>query len=106
MEDKKYIRFGNIPENEVSSIWRSGIKNGEEKGVSVYDAAMIDGQWRVILPFPLKKEACFDLYYFIQGTECDGSEHLPMYLVQGDEVGRGTTNEPILKNVRIIKKLM
>lgn len=98
---KKYIRFGNIPENEVSGIWRDEIKVGEEKGVSVYDAVMIDGQWRVLLPFPLMKELGFDLYNFI--TE---SGHLPMYLVQGDEVGKGSTNEPLLKNIRIIKKLI
>ena len=29
-----------------------------------------------------------------------------MYLVEGDEVGNGTTNEPLLKNVRIIQKLL
>lgn len=100
---KKYIRFGNIPENEVSGIWRDDIKVGEEKGVSVYDAVMIDGQWRVLLPFPLMKELGFDLYNFIGRTE---SGHLPMYLVQGDEVGKGSTNEPLLKNIRIIKKLI
>lgn len=102
---KKYIRFGNIPENEVSGIWCDNIKVGEEKGVSVYDAVMIAGQWRILLPFPLKKEVGFDLYNFIGGTENEG-EHLPMYLVQGDEVGKGSTNEPLLKNVKIIEKLI
>lgn len=29
-----------------------------------------------------------------------------MYLVEGDEVGNGTTNEPLLKNIRIIQKLL
>ena len=100
---KKYIRFGNIPENEVSGIWRDDIKVGEEKGVSVYDAVMIDGQWRVVLPFPLMTELGFDLYNLIGGTE---SGRLPMYLVQGDEVGKGSINEPLSKNIRIIKKLI
>ena len=76
---KKYIRFGNIPENEVSGIWR------------------------IVLPFPLMKELGFDLYNLIGGTE---SGRLPMYLVQGDEVGKGSTNEPLLKNIRIINKLI
>ena len=31
--NKKYIRFGDIPENEVSGIWCDTIKVGEEKGV-------------------------------------------------------------------------
>lgn len=100
---KKYIRFGDIPENEVSGIWCDTIKVGEEKGVSVYDAVMIDGQWRILLPFPPKKEVGFDLYNFIGGTE---NGHFPMYLVEGDEVGKGSTNEPLLKNVKIIEKLI
>lgn len=29
-----------------------------------------------------------------------------MYLVEGDYVGKGTTNEPLLKNIRIIQKLL
>ena len=100
---KKYIRFGNIPENEGSGIWCDAIKVGEEKGVSVYDAVMIDGQWRVVLPSPLKKEVGFDLYNFIGGTE---NGNFPVYLVQGDYVGKGSTNEPLLKNVRIVEKLI
>lgn len=101
--NKKYIRFGDIPENEVSGIWRDTIKVGEEKGVSVYEAVMIEGQWRVLLPFPIKKEVGFDLYNFIGGVK---NGNIPMYLVQGDEVGKGTTNEPLLKNVKIIQKLL
>ena len=100
---KRYIRFGDIPENEVSSVWCDTIKVREEKGVSVYDTVMIDDQWRIILPFPIKKEVGFDLYNFIGGTE---NGNLPMYLVEGDEVDKGTTNEPLLKNVRIIQKLL
>lgn len=100
---KRYIRFGDIPENEASGVWCDTIKVREEKGVSVYDAVMIEGQWRVILPFPLKKEVGFDLYNFIGGTE---NGNIPMYLVEGDEVDNGTTNEPLLKNVRIIQKLI
>ena len=100
---KRYIRFGDIPENEVSSVWCDTIKVREEKGVSVYDTVMIDDQWRIILPFPIKKEVGFDLYNFIGGTE---NGNLPMYLVEGDEVDKGTTNEPLLKNVRLIQKLL
>ena len=100
---KRYIRFGDIPENEASGVWCDTIKVREEKGVSVYDAVMIDDKWRIVLPLPIKKEVGFDLYNFIGGTE---NGNLPMYLVEGDYVGKGTTNEPLLKNVRIIKKLI
>lgn len=106
MAKKHYIRFGAIPENEVSGIYRGEVKVGEEKGVSVYDAVEIDGIWRVVLPNPLLKEVGFDLYNFIQATEyMYETEHKPMYLVQGDEVGKGATNEPLLKNITIIRTL-
>lgn len=103
---KYYIRFGKIPENEVSSIYRGEVKVGEEKGVSVYDAIKIDGEWRVVLPFPLLKEIGFDLYNFIENIYHPiKTERRPMYLVQGDEIGRGSTNEPLLRNIKIIKEL-
>ncbi len=106
MAKKHYIRFGEIPENEASGIYRGEEKVGEEKGVSVYDAVEIDGEYRVVLPHPLLKEVGFDLYNFIQATEyMYETEHRPMYLVQGDEVGKGATNEPLLRNVKIIKEL-
>lgn len=104
--DKHYIRFGKIPENEVSAIYCGEEKVGEEKGVSVYDAIEIDGEWRVVLPHPLLKEVGFDLYNFISNTNhLIETERRTMYLVQGDEVGKGSTNEPLLRNVKIIKEL-
>lgn len=104
--NKHYIRFGEIPENETSGIYLSGERIGIEKGVSVYDAVEIDGEWRVVLPNPLLKEVGFDLYNFISNTKhLVETERRPMYLVQGDEVGRGSTNEPLLRNVKIIKEL-
>lgn len=106
MAKKHYIRFGAIPENEVSGIYRGEVKVGEEKGVSVYDAVEIDGIWRVVLPNPLLKEVGFDLYNFISNTKhLVETECRPMYLVQGDEVGIGATNEPLLKNITIIRTL-
>lgn len=103
---KYYIRFGKIPENEISSIYRGEVKVGEEKGVSVYDAIKIDEEYRIVLPFPLVKEIGFDLYNFIENLHHPiKTEQRSMYLVQGDEIGRGSTNEPLLKNITIIKKL-
>ena len=106
MAKKHYIRFGERPENEVSGIYRGEVKVGEEKGVSVYDAVEMDGEWRVVLPNPLLKEVGFDLYNFISNTKhLVETERRPMYLVQGNEVGRGSTNEPLLKNITIIRTL-
>ena len=103
---KHYIRFGEIPENEVSGIYLGGERIGVKKGVSVYDAVEIDGEWRVVLPNPLLKEVGFDLYNFISNAKhLVETERRPMYLVRGDEVGKGATNEPLLRNVKIIKEL-
>ena len=69
---KLYYRFGDIPEDGYSSIWRIDELIGKEKGVSVYEA-----------------------YYY-------GSR----YLVTGDLLDeRGSDGEPLIKNVKIIKKL-
>lgn len=104
MRGKYYIRFGEIPPNEVSGIYKSGERIGEEKGVSVYDAACINGEWRIVLPTKLKMEVGFDLYAFI-----DEYNRVPktrkMYLVQGKEIGKGSTNEPLIKDIRIIQEL-
>lgn len=104
MIDKYYIRYGDIPPNEISGIYKAGEKVGEEIGVSVYDAICINGEWRIVLPSKLKMEIGFDLYAFIdeynrkpQTRKC--------YLVQGRQIGIGTTNEPLLKNIRIIQEL-
>lgn len=37
MIKQKYIRFGDIPKGERSTIWRVETEIGKEQGVSVYD---------------------------------------------------------------------
>lgn len=103
-DSKYYIRFGEIPPNEASGIYRSGDKIGEEKGVSVYDALCINGEWRIVLPAKLKMEVGFDLYAFIEEYSLKPPTR-KCYLIQGEEVGIGTTNEPLIKGVRIIQEL-
>lgn len=106
MSERYFIRFGDIPENEESGIYRSGERIGTEVGVSVYDAVEVNGDWRILLPAQLKVEIGFDLYSFIsRANNAPGYELLPMYLVAGDVVGYGSTNEPLLKNIKIIKQL-
>lgn len=100
--NKYYIRFGEIPENEISGIYHNEVCVGYEKGVSVYEAQFLEGQWRVVLPYPMKHEVGFDLYGIISMIE---NNQIKAYLVQGDVVGSGTTNEPVLKNVKIVKEL-
>lgn len=48
---KEYIRFGSIPKNERSGIYRTEEKIGEEQGVSVYDCIVIDGNYILVFLF-------------------------------------------------------
>lgn len=95
-----YIRFGEIPEGEKSKVWRGDIAEGELEGVSVYPA-IIDSEGRISIGLTLP----------VTRTTLDTLTHLLAYdnrdclLVEGDYVGRGTDNEPLIKNVKIIKRL-
>lgn len=91
-----YIRFGQIPENERSSIGcgDSG-KIGEEIGVSVYDAVKMDGKWRIVMPNKITYSTCVTLSGFID------REYM---IVDGDLVGYGSDGEPLIVNVKIYEK--
>lgn len=95
-----YIRFGDIPEDEKSTIWFQYDAIGKEIGVSVYPA-IVDEQENVsvALTFPVTETT---LSTFLQLIEYDNR---PCYLVTGDYVGRGKDNEPLLKNVKIVRKI-
>lgn len=48
-----FYRFGEIPINEKSSIWKGEEKVGEELGVSVYEAHKnLNGLYSPVLPMP------------------------------------------------------
>ena len=49
-----FYRFGEIPEDECSSIWNNNNEViGKEKDVSVYEAHKnINGTYSPVLPFP------------------------------------------------------
>lgn len=100
-----YIRIGEIPENERSGIYRSGEKIGEEEGVSVYNAVLDKQHWNIVLPYPLTEVVLNDLQIFHTMLNCDAYETPPIYLVEGNEIGYGSSNEPLLRNVKIIQKL-
>lgn len=94
-----FIRFGEVPENERSGIYHIDEKVAEEIGVSVFDAAYRDNEWRVVLPSKFSDTLIIDLQYFFIYSK-------PVkYLVTGDLVGYGTISEPLIRNVQIIKTL-
>lgn len=79
---KKYIRFGEIPENEESINFFS---NEHEKGVSVFNYGFNIDNLRLAssLACRIGKKG---------------------YVVTGDEVGVGNDGEPLLKNVNIVEE--
>ena len=97
-----FYRFDDIPKNERSSIfWRGEEKIGEEKGVSVYEAHKnINGTYSPVLPNPINETGVDTFIHLIRYYS--GNK----YLVTGDLLDdRGTDGEPLIKNVKIIKKL-
>ena len=97
-----FYRFGEIPEDECSSIWNNNNEViGKEKGVSVYEAHKnINGTYSPVLPFPTSEIALNS--FIINVAYFTGNK----YLVTGDLLDEtGTDGEPLIKNVKILKKL-
>ena len=97
-----FYRFDEIPEDECSSIWNNNNEViGKEKGVSVYEAHKnINGEYTPVIPFPTNEKAFNDFIYHI------GYFTGNKYLVTGDLLDEpGTNGEPLIKNVKILKKL-
>lgn len=98
---KLFIRVGEIPEDEKTTIFNEGSDTEEYKeGVSVYNTVNIDGVFRIIMPIPAKKGQ--GLFY---ENEICGDKVQGVFLVEGDEIGIGPNNEPLIKNIKIIEDL-
>ena len=102
---KSYIRFGKIPIDEKSKVFYNGeyiIK--EEMGVSVFDLEYIDSRPRIVLPIIVTSSIlnCIEGYV---SDYINGSWKEPVYEVTGDLIGYGSDNEPLIKNVKIIREL-
>lgn len=93
----KYLRFGEIPENGKSKIWRGEECIGEEEGVSVYEIKYDKEKniFSVCLPFPFHRDTLDTLCVL---TKYDNR---PCYTVTGEYVGKGTDGEPLISNVQI-----
>ena len=103
-----YIRIGEIPSDEKSRIHRGDAIIGEEEGVSVYNCVELNGFYHIVMPLPMKEGQGNTYECLIQNvTECRYKILNPckVYLVTGDEVGKGSDNEPVIRNVRIIKDI-
>lgn len=97
-----YIRFKKIPLDEISGVYDGDLgKIRDELGVSCYKAVKTNETYQIILP-SLDDGCLYDLLHFIQDSK---NGEIPIYLIDGDEVGIGTYGEPVLKNITIIKEL-
>lgn len=95
-EMTKYLRFGDIPENGKSKIWRGEECVGEEEGVSVYEIKFDkDKHISICLPFPFHRDTLDTL------TVLTKYDNRPCYIVTGEYVGKGTDGEPLISNVQI-----
>ena len=94
-----YIRFGDIPSNEKSKIYRGEEEISEEDGVSVYPAFEVDGNVVLGLTLPITKTTLYTQQHLLE------YDNRPCYLVSGDYVGKGADGEPLIKNVSVIKQL-
>lgn len=92
-----YIRFGEIPKDEQSSIYYRGMYCGKEIGVSVYDCTFIRGEHHIIVPCPVTMGGLDTITGFLFYNK-----NRPIYLVEGEWVGTGHDGEPLIRDVKII----
>lgn len=84
-----YLRFGELPQSGKSTNWATGESEG---GVSCYALA-----WDIV-----------NAQYTLSGTGLLGAlisytmQGVQPYIITGEEVGKGSDGEPILKNVKIV----
>jgi len=102
MPTQLYIRFKDIPENEVSGVYDGDLgRIRDEEGVAVFASVQIGDTYKIVLP-----SLCSGVLYDLMNFTDDAKQgKLPVYLVQGREVGTGTHGEPVIKDVIIVSKL-
>ena len=99
-QEQLYIRFGEIPTDEKSKIFRGEIEVGTENGVSVYPAFKTsEGDIVLGLNLPITKTTLYTQQHLIEYDD------RPCYLVNGDYVGKDTDGQPLINNVSIIEKI-
>ena len=99
-QEQLYIRFGEIPTDEKSKIFRGEIEVGTENGVSVYPAfKTIEGDIVLGLNLPITKTTLYTQQHLVEYDD------RPCYLVKGDYVGKDTDGQTLINNVSIIEKI-
>ena len=104
---KCYIRIGEIPLDERSKI-HLGDEDRYEEGVSVWNAVKLEDGYHLVAPIHGNSCTYTDFIADAFPEEWYGKslpDTLKIYVVTGDEVGRGSDNEPLLRNVKILEEL-
>ena len=97
-----FIRFKNIPENEISGVYDGDCgKIREELGVSCYQFIQQGENYNIVLS-SISTGFLHDLCWFLDDFQ-DGK--IPAYLIEAEQVGIGSYGEPVVKNIKIIKQL-
>ena len=100
IDDKKYIRFGNIPKDFKSKVHRGDATYDIHDGVSVWNSVMANDCYFPILPNNPNEDAVADYFQLLWSDK-------PVYLVTGTEADVvGTDGEPLLlDDIKIIEEL-
>lgn len=99
-QEQLYIRFGEIPTDEKSKIYRGEIEVGIENGISVYPAFKTnEGDIVLGLNLPITKTTLHTQQHLIE------YDNRPCYLVKGDYIGKDTDGQTLINNITIIEKL-
>lgn len=99
--NRYYIRIGELPESGYSCIYDGDRIVGYEAGISVYRAVNFCGMWHICMPYPFRTGQGGTYENLLREV----SLYRNVYLVKGDEVGLGSDNEPLLRNVVIVANL-
>ena len=95
-----YIRFGEIPKDEKSKVYRSDSIVREEAGVSVWRAIENCGCYYPILPEEPNENTISDYFDMLLHND------KKVYLVTGTEMFiEGADREPLLMDVKILKEI-
>lgn len=114
-----YLRFGEIPENEQSINWWKVRLSDQEAFSWAYKAYGYEEALNCIRNLDEALEDGVSAFEIDEnGNPVLGNDALKatyesylsrkdrkVYLVDGDEIGKGADNEPLLKNVRILKEV-
>ena len=108
-----YLRFKHIPRSKKSNIYRNGIIIGKELGVSVFELHEINNVLRVVFPVYIENGIVKNVDSTPEGYSNDFSMLwsefvdglIPAYLVTGTEICKGSDGEPVIKNIKVIRKL-